>query len=513
MAFGPEGKRLVVAGAGVRVVDVRTGAARTLARTDGAAVVAVAFAPDGRHVAAASDAGTLRVWAMPVGEVVATLSRPGTIEHVAFSPDGAAVIASTERGEVIGRDLVLGRDLSMTGHAGTVRAVGFLADGSPVSGSSDYSVRVWADGRSIRALAGPGGRIEHAVFTPDDRYVLAGDVDGVLWRWRVGTGEGIALRDVGHRIEHVEVDPTGGRVAVVSAGGTELVDVATGEARRIDDRHALCSAFSPDGSQLAIGRHDGVVALWADRTGEARPAFSLTKPIQQVRFSPDGTLLAALDYRDIRLWNLTAGAAVALRTPPRRPDYLAFSLDGTRLAAASDGREVHLWNARTGAGRILQSNTGQITKVTFAPDGTVAAIGSNDRRVWLWEPDAEAPRVLRSHPDRVSDVDFSPTGDWLGSISADGTVQLVAARATRSAALSHDVVLQLPGQRELAYSHDGLWLLASGQGAPQLVSIDVPRAPAAFLSWLGSHTSARIAADGRVFTPAGALAKQQTAVP
>jgi WD40 repeat protein len=62
-------------------------------------VSAVAFSPDGRFVATASDDETARVWETATGKEVYTLSgHEGPVRCVAFSPDGKRLATGSDDG-------------------------------------------------------------------------------------------------------------------------------------------------------------------------------------------------------------------------------------------------------------------------------------------------------------------------------------------------------------------------------------------------------------------------------
>ncbi len=146
VAFAPDGKSLAAAGSGaVSVWEVGTGKLKHALDT-GKYVNAVAFAPDGRLLAAGTSAESVRVWDVVKGEEVVTLQDSGDAQRtVAFSPDGKTVAAGSYDGRVRLWDARTGELLaSLKGHGAEVYSVAFSPDGRTLASTSqDQTVRLW----------------------------------------------------------------------------------------------------------------------------------------------------------------------------------------------------------------------------------------------------------------------------------------------------------------------------------------------------------------------------------
>ena len=186
--------------------------------------------------------------------------------------------------------------------------------------------------------------------------------------------------------------------------------------------------FSPDGTLLAAGTGNGEVRVW--RVADQRQFLLLTGHtswVWAVAFSPDGqSLVSGSDDHTVRLWDVESG--VCRRVWSDHEDgvmSIAFSPDGRTVASASLDRTLRLWSVAAQESRVLRGHADGVWSVAFSPDGGTLASGSLDCTVRLWQPDiAEAQAVLEGHRVGVVTVAFSPDGRWLASSGHDAAIRL-----------------------------------------------------------------------------------------
>jgi WD40 repeat protein len=371
-------------------------------------VSAVAFSPDGKRLASASNDRTIKVWNMATGENIMTLEgHTGNVLAVAFNSDGVHLATGSGEGDNTVRlwDLSTGKQTAaLKGHTDTVRSVAFSPDGKQLaSGSRDATIRLWdwEAGKESGILKGNVRWYNSVAFSPDGKCLASGGEQTVTL-WDLGAGkEQMTLR--GH----------------VGKGNVSSV------------------AFNHDGSLLASGCLDGSIKLWDVRTGrEVCTLKGHTGPVESVAFGSQGRRLASASRdQTVRVWEVATGAeALNLKGHTDQVLSVAFSPDGALLASSSSDRTIRLWDPeRKSHVLTVNGNNDWTWSASFSPNGKRLALGGEDGTVKLWDADSGGtPAVLGRHAGRrVACVAFSPDGQFVASGGADATAKLWDVRSGR----------------------------------------------------------------------------------
>jgi WD40 repeat protein len=105
---------------------------------------ALTFSRDGKRIAAATEAGPVRVWDADTGATIASISSGSPAFAPAFSPDGALLAYARDDHSVRIIELPSGREArSFSGHNAEVISLAFADARTLLSTSADGTVRVW----------------------------------------------------------------------------------------------------------------------------------------------------------------------------------------------------------------------------------------------------------------------------------------------------------------------------------------------------------------------------------
>jgi WD40 repeat protein len=192
-------------------------------------VYSLAWLPDSRALASASQDGTAIVWDVSTGQRLATLSgHTDTVRSIAVSPDGKTIATASEDKTIRIWDASTYQRLRLLqGHTDVAACVAYSPDGnSLVSTSMDLTAIIWdlATGRLRTILSGHTDAVSCAAFSPDGQLLATGSWDRTVRLW----------------------DPV---------HGWERATL------KIHTRRILSLAFAPDGRTLATGSADKTVRL------------------------------------------------------------------------------------------------------------------------------------------------------------------------------------------------------------------------------------------------------------
>ncbi len=442
VAFTPDGHSLLTGG-GARPTllwDMETREARRISGAD-VVVLAAAVSADGAKVAVSSYGGggfhLLEVAGRRSVRVNTGVSQ--RLLALAFSPNARLLAAACADHSVRVWDVSNWTEavekLRLRGHLGPVWAVEFSPNGKTLaSAGADGTARLWrvdAAGES-RDM---GGGFEPMVFSPDGRTLAVGA--------HAGWPKPMRLLDL------ETLQPRGDSNApALTLPGPEFFARDTREWNRARPGGVL-SALLWNGGDAATQTQ---LLAWC-RLRADEPACATSPNARRFAFGGSNGVVVVSDT--------FSGAEVArLATGTNAPVLLTFSPNGSRLAVVGVGGALSLWNvASRERGPVLGEASGGVMEAVFSHDGRWLAAGAEDARIRIWETQTGRLAMTLAGHDFAAGfrLAFAPDGRTLASF-AGGTLKLWTLPARREVA----TLARGADFRQLIFSPDGRTLLAGG---------------------------------------------------
>jgi RNA polymerase sigma factor (sigma-70 family) len=295
------------------------------------------------------------------------LRHPSAVRHVAFSPDGKQIATATEDGIVRIWDAATGKEVRrLEGKRGS-SGLAWLRDGRILAGSTIH-LQGWDATTGKPLFTFDTQNLLHTLaFSPDGKYAAWGWV-----KWHGG------IYDLEKQKLVVEKFPAPGEGTTASAFSHDsrwlalngrnpdpdeihLYDMQNpAKSQRhftADQRNVKVLAFTPDDRLLVSAGDDHTVKFWPTslRSRPLRDIRAQYRRIGAVAFAPNGKTVAVCSYdptvkkpdATIQVFELSTGQErLKLQGHSGPINALAFSPQGDRLVSGSSDGTAMIWNLK-----------------------------------------------------------------------------------------------------------------------------------------------------------------------
>lgn len=280
------------------------------------AVHSVDISPDNRWIASGERNGRVTISVAPDLALFKQFDYERVVNAVTFSPNGRWLAVAGEGGQIMVIDaFTWGKPIFITGHADTINALDFSHDSS---------------------------------------LLVSGGLGGALRLWDVPTFSARNVINTSRRIYALDVDPSGGQVAVGASDGIVRVWHTNGQrayelaSSSGPSQSVIGLQFSPGGDFLAAASSDPdhPYVLWDVQTGKVHLEFGSGLNARGVSFSPDGQVLVTnTKDRQLAIWRTFNGSQLFYFDNAHQGEIwaAAISRDGTLIVTSSDDKTVQLW--------------------------------------------------------------------------------------------------------------------------------------------------------------------------
>jgi WD40 repeat protein len=465
----------LVAVAGDDLVEVwDTSSGKEVHRLHTTWVGALAFAPDGKTLAAGTGIGGIHLWDMTTGKELRHFGggAQGRVHALAFAPGGTLLASAGTDGSVRLWRVATGEEAGrLTGHDGPIVALAFAPRGTALAGAGS-GVFLWepGSGKFLGKLGGPRASVA-VCFTPDGNRVAAVDKDFVLRVWEGSAGkERLQIPGGSNQIIQAALAANGKRAVLLGKdhilhrwdleSGKELLPVRLqGGGGRL--------ALSPDGQLLAAVEGKHAIRLWSAEDGKERvPTTGHRGDLLALVYSSDGRALTSVARdRTVLSWDPVSGKNTRIPGAwSRGRRFLALAPDGKTVAVQESGAVVLLdVPTQEERQRLASPGTGPALAAVFSGDGSSLAVSYIRQPIYLWRlADGGGPLRLTGHPDGASALAFSPDHQLLASAGGDRHLRLWEVTtgkelAAWKAGLAHTLLVFSPDGGTLATENqDGM---------------------------------------------------------
>ena len=422
------------------------------------------FEKDVRKYAVTSCGTTLRVWDLD------NITEPQTVDcgwhesgigSIAVLASGKRVLTAGVDGSLMYWNLPFQNSIPFDVYNGfIVRSVALSANGklALTCSENEFKARLLDvdSGFQLREFTGLKAPLRKAIFSADEKTLLAIDADGCVMEWQIDDDANVApsrviRKDKPHPLILTAAFSPDGKRAAMSVDDTtlEVIDLQSGaliNSLVVDDKVKIAAAsFSADGQKLLTSNMEGTLRLWElGSTKKPKPIQSPgNSPVFALTLLPDGkrAIAGGMDFI-CRLWDLEKGEEIrAFEGHTNSVFAVAYSAKKNQLATGSFDQSIRIWDADDGRELYaFKALKGSVFSLAYGNDGQALIYGCKNGRIelldfqqaahirQLQEKFTQAQEILKTRKNDVEALTIA--GEWLSLQGAwtDATAILEQAR-------------------------------------------------------------------------------------
>lgn len=407
---------------------------------------------------------------------------------LAYSPDGSHLAAAGGDHQIRLDDLndPKGTPILFTGHTDRIYSLSFSPDGNLLASAGvDRSVRLWdaKTGKELVRLGGHKQPILSVEFSQQGEAFYTASLDGTVRRWSVA-GSAVPpapilpaekssprsknlnriTNTVANRLAATReftlpspqsssslLSPSASELGIVSPDGMLLArrevngriviyDAQTARRRHnlpVSTHSSVAACFSSDGQTFLVAQNDGWLSSWDMATGGMVDRVShstLYSSSQSIANSRQNDRVAVPDgSRGVRIHTdlNDLSQSVSLRTGSTC-QHLSITPDGQYLAAHV-GRQIEIWNLGDPAAPLNPSRTQTIdlpfysgaSNLALSPNAETCVLGMNTGKMIVYSTqNGDEVASFTGHSRTIHSLAFDPEGKMLFSAGADDDVRV-----------------------------------------------------------------------------------------
>jgi WD40 repeat protein len=507
IAFSPDGRHLVIGGRQTKLYNIASNSTPgNLYEAETDYAEAATFSPDGKFIALNHGENTIRIWDVASAKLIKIVEMGAFAKRLTYSPSGQYIAAGGSDSSVrlfqISTEKLI-REFKLP--SSRAQTISFSADSKlMLTSSSENVVTLWdvATGAMLKKISGkvatlspdgklifvgdltkgriidavseremsafenPGGIVQAAVFSTDQRYLLVGNSSGEAILRQANTGQIIKQFVAGYaaKTSYATVTPDGQRLLVAPREtAPRLFDLASAKPIGKFGGWIEKAVFTQDGKYMVtLG---GGASLWDVESGKELQRLQVgVGTVRDATISADGQFVAAVSEGAVKIWKRESSAEV-LSLQGGANEFVRFMPDGKHILIWNS-RGGELWNISnwTKVRQFMAATQQEAIALEISPDGRYALTGTQGNNSQLWDLQSGSKWADLVPP---ADVDngwvrcgaFSPDGRWVAT-AHDNSVLIwdIASRSVIKRLSGHSATI-----RSVVFAPDGKFIITASE--------------------------------------------------